>query len=291
MIPWKNLYEHLININKQLIPVKGEYYEKHHIVPRYMGGDNSKQNLVYLSFKHHILAHYILWKIHGNLEDKVAYKMMSGQTVEGRILKQQLAVLRSNESNKAEIVSAVFKDKEKVKNIVGKRKKTRYKNNNGNWYSKSAIIIKSQKAKNNYNKLHNKEATEKRSKTIKEFISNMTQEEFYNRYTKKMEGESHPMYGTKRPGELAGNFGTSKGKYFLHTPENEILEFFNLRELLDYGFNEHSVRLWVNKGIIIKNPKCRKPFKWSGYKLEFIKNKKYGEINNKQTVKPQNNYE
>ena len=57
MINWKNIYDHLIEKNKKSDLVEGVYYEKHHIVPRYMGGDNSNQNLVHLSFREHILAH------------------------------------------------------------------------------------------------------------------------------------------------------------------------------------------------------------------------------------------
>jgi hypothetical protein len=44
----------------------GEYYEKHHIVPRCLGGSNEKQNLVLLTAKEHFLAHRILYKIYPN---------------------------------------------------------------------------------------------------------------------------------------------------------------------------------------------------------------------------------
>jgi hypothetical protein len=41
------------------------YTEIHHILPRCMGGDNSKENLVRLSAKQHFVAHHLLFKIYG----------------------------------------------------------------------------------------------------------------------------------------------------------------------------------------------------------------------------------
>jgi hypothetical protein len=41
------------------------YTEKHHIVPRSLGGDNSQENLIKLSAEDHVRAHLLLAKIHG----------------------------------------------------------------------------------------------------------------------------------------------------------------------------------------------------------------------------------
>ena len=40
------------------------YMERHHIVPKCMGGSNSKDNLVYLTAKEHFIAHKLLVRIH-----------------------------------------------------------------------------------------------------------------------------------------------------------------------------------------------------------------------------------
>lgn len=42
------------------------YVERHHIIPRCMGGDNSKHNLVKLTPEEHFLAHQLLVKIYPN---------------------------------------------------------------------------------------------------------------------------------------------------------------------------------------------------------------------------------
>lgn len=40
------------------------YYETHHIIPRCLGGDNSKKNLVKLTPEEHYVAHQLLVKMH-----------------------------------------------------------------------------------------------------------------------------------------------------------------------------------------------------------------------------------
>lgn len=47
----------------------GEYYEKHHIIPRCMGGNDDSINLVYLTPEEHFLAHRLLIKIHPDIYD------------------------------------------------------------------------------------------------------------------------------------------------------------------------------------------------------------------------------
>jgi hypothetical protein len=42
------------------------YIEKHHIIPRSMGGSNLSGNIVNLTAKEHYVAHHLLWKIYKN---------------------------------------------------------------------------------------------------------------------------------------------------------------------------------------------------------------------------------
>jgi len=52
--------------------------EKHHILPRHSGGTNEKQNLIYLTRKNHILAHYYRWIAYNSKPDRLAYLFMRG---------------------------------------------------------------------------------------------------------------------------------------------------------------------------------------------------------------------
>lgn len=57
-------YNKLIETRQELNRTKNQeiYYESHHIVPKCMGGDNSKDNLVLLTAREHYLAHLLLAK-------------------------------------------------------------------------------------------------------------------------------------------------------------------------------------------------------------------------------------
>lgn len=59
----KNYYDY-INYVKGLNRFKGDgnYYERHHIKPRSLGGNDAEENLVLLTAREHFLAHYLLCK-------------------------------------------------------------------------------------------------------------------------------------------------------------------------------------------------------------------------------------
>ena len=53
-------YFELMDKAKDMPKIKGEYYEKHHILPKSLGGSNDKENLVFLSAREHFLSHLML---------------------------------------------------------------------------------------------------------------------------------------------------------------------------------------------------------------------------------------
>ena len=57
---YKKIYDQLMDRAKNRI-IEG-YYENHHIIPRCMGGDDSKENIVKLTAKEHFIAHELLFK-------------------------------------------------------------------------------------------------------------------------------------------------------------------------------------------------------------------------------------
>lgn len=57
----------------------GVYTEKHHIIPRHAGGDDSKENLIRLTYKQHIFAHKLLWKVYSRWQDLCAWRVMTSQ--------------------------------------------------------------------------------------------------------------------------------------------------------------------------------------------------------------------
>lgn len=58
-------YNSIINIANSKKRVKGKtYFELHHIIPKSIGGNNNKNNLVLLTAKEHFICHHLLIKIH-----------------------------------------------------------------------------------------------------------------------------------------------------------------------------------------------------------------------------------
>lgn len=67
-------YFNIINSAKNKKFFSESYYENHHIIPKSLGGDNSKQNLVKLTAREHFICHLLLVKM---LSDKSHIRSMS----------------------------------------------------------------------------------------------------------------------------------------------------------------------------------------------------------------------
>ena len=112
---YKAVYDKLIQKARSRGAVAG-YSEKHHVVPRCLGGSNSKDNLVVLTAEEHFLAHQLLVKMHpGNHKLAYAAQAMAFKNAKTRRsnklygwLKRRLAqassdmMKRSNPMNTAE---------------------------------------------------------------------------------------------------------------------------------------------------------------------------------------------
>jgi hypothetical protein len=59
---YSNIYTKIIEHRRNNAPTG--YYETHHILPRCLGGANSKDNLVKLTAKEHFICHLLLTKMH-----------------------------------------------------------------------------------------------------------------------------------------------------------------------------------------------------------------------------------
>ena len=66
---YKRIYDTLCSRGKSR-PRSG--YDQHHIVPRAHGGTDDKSNLTHLTRKEHILAHKLLYKLTGDVFQKIA---------------------------------------------------------------------------------------------------------------------------------------------------------------------------------------------------------------------------
>ena len=70
-------------------------FDRHHVVPRCMGGGDEPENLVRLSWSDHLFAHILLAKMHGGLLAVSANRMAGMAKYRGRRTRERYAHLRA----------------------------------------------------------------------------------------------------------------------------------------------------------------------------------------------------
>lgn len=75
--------------------------EKHHITPRFEGGSDNKENLVCVTVKEHVFAHWLRWKVLGKTRDLTAYLFRVGNT-DSALASQKQAVREARERDRRE---------------------------------------------------------------------------------------------------------------------------------------------------------------------------------------------
>jgi hypothetical protein len=84
---YSRIYSNLCSKGKLLKEhyVKGSNLHRHHIIPRHTGGLDEDDNYTYLTVREHIIAHFLLWKIHKNVNDlRSMYMLGANLTYEQR---------------------------------------------------------------------------------------------------------------------------------------------------------------------------------------------------------------
>ena len=136
---YKKLYFDYINYIKTLNRKRYKkndkryvYYEKHHIIPRSLGGTNDLNNLVLLTAREHYLAHYILTKIYPCSSMIVAFLLICNTT---KYKKDMIKTSKQYENVR-----------KKWSNEITKLNKMRYKNGQMNNF------VYNRKGKSSWNK-------------------------------------------------------------------------------------------------------------------------------------------
>jgi hypothetical protein len=129
---YKKIYDDLIQSRKKLKRRKanGVYFEKHHILPKCMGGNNLKENTVLLTAREHLIAHMLLCKIY--IFNEVAH---------GKLCCALWLMVTSRNIHKHKISSREY---EGIKNEFSEVQRSRYIGSNNPNYKKIGRISKKQ---------------------------------------------------------------------------------------------------------------------------------------------------
>jgi hypothetical protein len=85
------IYTNLIEKGRNRVLPNGVYKERHHIIPRCMGGNDNKNNLVYLTWLEHLTAHNLLVKMFPDIPCLVYAARSMIRAKDGRILNRKEA--------------------------------------------------------------------------------------------------------------------------------------------------------------------------------------------------------
>lgn len=72
----QKIYDQIISSSFERKQNDGEYYERHHIIPRSMGGSDESENIAVLTAREHYICHWLLYRIHRNKEMASAWFFM-----------------------------------------------------------------------------------------------------------------------------------------------------------------------------------------------------------------------
>lgn len=126
-------YNNLCNTRKEYNRYKGDgnYYENHHIIPRWLKGSNENSNLVLLTAREHYLAHYFLFKHYKDKNSSAAFHLMnnsinskfrdSKKYEELRIFQSELLKGDNNPSKREDVKKLIsIKNTGKLNGMYGK---------------------------------------------------------------------------------------------------------------------------------------------------------------------------
>lgn len=83
MVDHQRRYNRFIEMCKNRKLQEDIYTEKHHILPRSLGGSNSIDNIIRLTGREHFVAHMILWKLYGGTMTYSFWRMCNSDSQNG----------------------------------------------------------------------------------------------------------------------------------------------------------------------------------------------------------------
>lgn len=96
---YKLVYEHLVKRGQLREVTDKQYYERHHIIPRCMGGCDDEENIVALTAREHFIAHKLLVKIHPNVGGLwAAIRFMNDISKDYNLTSKQYQIVREKYS-------------------------------------------------------------------------------------------------------------------------------------------------------------------------------------------------
>lgn len=226
-------------------------YEKHHIIPRSVGGTNNKNNLVYLTNKEHFIIHLLLTKIYIEPKQKkslyAAYLYMAGIAKDQLGLKEK-RTSRLYESYRNEISKMnsgsgnhMFgkKQSDKQKEAVSKAMK-------GKVFSEET---REKMRQNGLNRKQTEETKKKISEQKKALFANMSEEDKEKRFNilrNAMVGKKQTDFQKQQVAIAAKK--THSRNWIVTTPKGEQIQIYGLKDFCQNNDLNYDCMLFTSTG-------------------------------------------
>ena len=166
----------------------------HHIIPKHMGGSDEPENLIELTVEEHAEAHRQLFREYGKIQDKIAWKMLSGKTDESEALRKKFAKIKFQEFLNDPVKSKEWKDK--ISNSLKGRTNTKESNKKRTetlkkWHKQNKEFFLSTFTEERKEKMKETiplDAMAKGRKTSKKWKDAVTSEKFKKQHSEQMKG-------------------------------------------------------------------------------------------------------
>ena len=181
-----------IIINAQARPVIFEYNEKHHIIPKSLGGTNDHNNLVALTAREHFVCHWLLTKmVNGK---RPTYQMWNALS--------SMMYWHKTDSNREKISSRKFAI---LKEQIALQKSIHFRGKNNTMYGKKHTDITREKMKASH-----AARFDSHSKSAKEYAATedpIKKAERYRKSKESQQGIAKPRFTCPHCGRSIGSHG------------------------------------------------------------------------------------
>lgn len=195
---YKNIHDFIINRAKKR-KIDG-YTENHHIIPKCLGGDNAKENLVKLTAKEHYLIHRLLVRIYPeNVSLIYAFWMMCNGSRKIRPVPSPKAYEEARLLFSKAMKGRISPMKGEKHSQETKEKISQSKKGQDFWtgkkHSKESRIKQSISAKNRNISIENEQL--RKEKISQSKLGTSYTQEHRNNISKAKQGKNNPMFGKK----------------------------------------------------------------------------------------------
>ena len=239
---YQRIYDEFIADRREKESSLTGYTENHHIIPRSLGGNNSKENLIRLTAQDHYFAHELLAKIHGGGMSHALWMMTTCGKYKASRIRYEEARKNHSKAIREKLIGAITgrkKTKEEIEKISKSLKAHFEKNTNpmkGVKKTKEQREV-TRKALLNYYKTNHgtrlgKKASEETKQKLREYMISER-----NHLKNKPRTKAHNRkIGAAQIGEKNHAYKPQKYKFHHHDhgdfigTQNNLMHAFNLKK-------------------------------------------------------------